>query len=488
VVSRKTILNSVIIVTAGLCVVAATQFERMANDSLWLSFLAGFHPVVLHLPIGILVALVVRTFLPFPRGRTGWLWGLAAVTSTAAFSTGLLLGAEGGYDEVMLNRHLWAAAVFTGFCWIGLWAERAERRPLVSNVILGLSVGAMTVAGHFGGIMVHGDPLAAAPWRLDPQRFARLPPLAAEVNVYSDLVTPILGAKCVSCHGPAKQNGRLRLDDLQVIQRGGHKGLVVAPGRITNSELIRVIELPLTSDDHMPPIDHHQVTEVELAVLRFWIEKGANDSVQFALAEPPASFAPILDPDYRLLPDPAAERARLAAEAAQKKQNAAERQRLQIALDALPTDLAACFYFSDAASPSLAFSLIGRATLPIAESAATQALLLECEEINTAGQVLPIEVLTELARSEKIQRLNLRDTAADHTTLALFADTPNLRLLNFYGTNIDRLSTIAGGSFSRLEKLFLGYTDLSPADLDQLRQQLPNCEVTGNLSLVPARP
>ncbi len=479
---RKIILNTAILVIPGLCVAAATQFDRMANDSLWLSFLAGFHPVFLHLPIGILAAIVVRIFLPQARGRTGWLWALAALTSTAAFATGLLLGAEGGYDEVMLNRHLWAAATFTGLCWIGLWASSSERRPAVTNSVLGLTLGAMTVAGHFGGIMVHGDPLAAAPWKLDPQRFAKLPPLAAEVNVYTDLVTPILGAKCVSCHGPAKQNGRLRLDDLSVIQRGGHQGPVLSPGRVAESELIRVIELPLTSDDHMPPIDHHQVTPVELAVLRYWIEHGANDSVQIALAEPPATFAPILDPDYRLLPDPAAERARLADEAAQRKQNAIERARLSEALSTLPTDLAGCFYFADAQSPSLTFNLIGRSNLPIETSSEARALLTECEEVNVAGTTLAVEVLQELAQSPKLQRLNLRDTTADHTTLALFADTPDLRVLNLYGTAIERLPEILAGQYPRLERLFVADTQLTSVDLENLHQMLPDCEIIGNLT------
>ena len=204
--------------------------------------------------------------------------------------------------------------------------------------------------------------------------------------------------------------------------------------------------------------------------------------MQIALAEPPATIAPILDPDYRLLPDPAAERARLADEAAQRKQNAIERARLSEALSALPAELAGCFYFADAQSPSLTFNLIGRANPPIETSPEARALLTECEEVNAAGTTLSDEILQELAQSRKLQRLNLRGTTADHNTLALFANTPTLRVLNLYGTRLSQAPLITPDMFLQLKRLYVGNTQVSASELERLREQLTHCEIIGDLS------
>ncbi len=482
---RQVILNTLVLVPAGLGVVAAALFDRVTLDSLWLSFLGGFHPVLLHLPIGVVTALAFRAFLPRQSGNGSWLWWLAALSSTAALATGYLLGAEGGYDAVLLDRHLWAAVVFSGLCWGGLWAVRTERRQLVTNSILGLTLGAMTVAGHYGGVMVHGDPLAAAPWNLDPDRYATLPPFPAEVKVYNDLVVPILGAKCVSCHGPVKQKGRLRLDDLAAIQRGGHAGPVLVAGSITDSELLKVIQLPVRSDDHMPPVGHPQVSPVELAALSYWIAQGANESIAISRDQPPVAFTALLAPGYRLLPDAAAEKARLAAEAATTAQRQSRRAQLQAAVAQLPPDLAPLFYFPDLESADLIFNAIGHPSLSIAETATCRDLLLECHEINLANFDGAPDLLPALAQSSRLVRLDLRHTPTTAADFAALARAPQLEFLNLYGTAIKELPPLPPASFPQLQKLFVGRTALSAADVASLTHLLPHCDIIGDLTLEP---
>ena len=224
-------LIGVAIVAMALLGGLAYQLDRLEVVSLWGDFLGGFHPVVLHLPIGIVIAIALQTVWRRWRGTSTegedrLLWVLAAVTATVSFGTGYLLVMGGGYQSEHLTWHLWGAAIFSSLCWVGLAASCWETARWARDMITGGVIGAVSVTGHYGGLMVHGDPFAGAPWLNDPQRFAKFGEFGPEVRVYDEIVVPILGAKCVACHGPAKQNGRLRLDSFEAIVAGGEHGAV----------------------------------------------------------------------------------------------------------------------------------------------------------------------------------------------------------------------------------------------------------------------
>ena len=53
--------------------------------------------------------------------------------------------------------------------------------------------------------------------------------LAADTVDYAKQVKPILAARCFRCHGALKQEGRLRLDTVAAIQRGGENGAAIIP-------------------------------------------------------------------------------------------------------------------------------------------------------------------------------------------------------------------------------------------------------------------
>ncbi len=77
-------------------------------DEVWL-FLGRFHPVVLHLPIGVLIAvflLELVTLLREPqklRLAIGVLLGFGAISALTAMTLGLMLASGGGYDEETLS-------------------------------------------------------------------------------------------------------------------------------------------------------------------------------------------------------------------------------------------------------------------------------------------------------------------------------------------------------------------------------------------------
>lgn len=86
-------------------------------------------------------------------------------------------------------------------------------------------------------------------------------------------IAPVLQERCVSCHGPEKQKGDLRLD------RREHAfpeedGSIVA-GDVAASEFVRRIELPDGEEDRMPE-EGPRLTVEQVASIKKWIEQGAK--------------------------------------------------------------------------------------------------------------------------------------------------------------------------------------------------------------------
>ena len=100
-------------------------------------------------------------------------------------------------------------------------------------------------------------------------------PAATKTRVqFSRDVEPILSSRCHACHGPQQQMNGLRLDRQEDALRGGYSGPVILPGNSANSKLIHLVA-GVREDLVMPPVGE-RLTAREIAVLRAWIDQGAE--------------------------------------------------------------------------------------------------------------------------------------------------------------------------------------------------------------------
>ena len=127
-----------------------------------LLFIGRFHPLLVHLPIGMLVALAaLEMFAWWPRFKNaaasaGFILVLAVPLALITAVCGWLLSLAGGYDDTLLAWHKWlgtvtavAAVVTAGFFQRGkLFAYR---------VSLFITVSLLLAAGHLGGSLTHGS-------------------------------------------------------------------------------------------------------------------------------------------------------------------------------------------------------------------------------------------------------------------------------------------------------------------------------------------
>ncbi len=105
-------------------------------------------------------------------------------------------------------------------------------------------------------------------------------------------VRPILADHCFVCHGPDnnKREAELRLDNELGLRGTAKKPGVVIPGKLGESELVRRIFNTDPEEMMPPPMAEKPLTDRQKAILKTWIEQGANWQGHWAY-EPVAAWA-----------------------------------------------------------------------------------------------------------------------------------------------------------------------------------------------------
>ena len=97
------------------------------------------------------------------------------------------------------------------------------------------------------------------------------PLTSAQKADFAQVIQPLFDAHCVSCHGPKKEKGRLRLDTLEATLKGG-KNPTFAMGKPDSSMLLARVFLDRTAGDVMPPKTEKPLTEKQKEALYAFVE------------------------------------------------------------------------------------------------------------------------------------------------------------------------------------------------------------------------
>ena len=277
-----------------------------------LIFLGRFHPLVLHIPIGLMaLAVLLDVAAVGPQKWRGavpkstWLYFLISLSAGVAVIHGILLYASGGYEgSELAERHLWGGCAFltivvlTFILKVLLAGKVGE--ALIGLIMTGLGMLVLSISAHDGASLTHGESYLSqyAPEPLkpilepgyEPKEVAPAVASVADGNVYEVAVQPIFERVCVQCHKESKSKGKLRMDTYAELMKGGAGGSIIEPGDVEDSYMIELMELPADDDDRMPPEGKPQHTDAELAILKWWISIGAPGEGSLSSHAPPAEI------------------------------------------------------------------------------------------------------------------------------------------------------------------------------------------------------
>ena len=440
-------------------------------------FIGRFHPVFVHLPIGILLFVAVLFFLSkkqkFANLSAAIAPGLAIGTLFAMVScvTGYLLSISDTYNEAAIFKHQWlgiATAIVGGISYFAY--QRASK--FFGTILIVLST-LIIITGHYGGSLTHGeDYLTSSMTSATGNK-----KVIANVNeaaVYKDIIEPILATKCYSCHGSSKQKGKLRLDLPKYIIEGGEDGKVLTAFEPGSSELINRLLLPTSNEEHMPPKEKPQLTQQEISLLHWWIETGANFTSLVKNTKQTAAIKPIL--------------AALASGAESEQKSTILPNK---SVSAISTNLLDQLKKEGIAIvPVVAGSNYVSANLIGVENISSQTFQLLTQisdqllQLNASFTSIKDEHLAQLANCKQLRKLAFNGTAISDKGLTFLTTLENLETLSITQTKItdNGINGLAG--LQKLQKLYLYQTGFTKAGIAKLLQTRPSIKIdTGGYKL-----
>jgi uncharacterized membrane protein len=410
----------------------------------WLQFFGRLHPLLVHLPIGLIVLLPVLETLgirrPSLREVAGLVLQFALVTCLVAIIFGLLLAYGSGESGSTVAFHLRGGvllAIELLFCvavrrtWLQTQHSRAYF-ALLAAVLLTL-----IWTAHQGGSLTHGSdylthymPPAlkryvapSAVWSHPDSFFAK--------HVYS-----VLDTKCVSCHGTNKEQGGLRLDSYESLMAGGNDGIVIAPRNPDGSLLLKKVTLPPSDPHFMPAEGRTPLTPDEIARIRAWVLAGAS---------PDAGSVPgiFIAGEREEAPPPVGDYSALMGEIQQMQRSQGAKL---VPVSAKPsdglvlrtTDVAATFDDSQLAkfqrfAPFIVEAELGR-TAVTDDSIATLAQFKNLRALHLEGTVVTGRTLGKLSSLSQLSYLNLSATNVTNQEVTPLKGMPKLRHLYLFNT------------------------------------------------------
>lgn len=443
------------------------------------------HPMMLHIPIGVLIGLGIVELVNLKRGlapASKWFLCIGAIGAIVVAWSGWVLHHEDSYANSFVLRWHERLGIATAVGATLCTSLRFMNHTKLYRITLFLTLGIMIPAGHFGSEMTHGKGFLLEPFEENVETYEPMQAPSSEVDTptmasYERNIAPMLEARCMKCHGPRKSKGDLRLDSIDAILAGGENGAIIqfaiaadgSRGEISveESEIYRRLLLPIEHDDHMPPESKTQLNAVEVELLQLWLAAGAPFENDFALGdgvELPST--PVADADDITLED-VSEQVEQAVDPAYL--SAIEKLRANL-VHVQPIEPGSLLLWVDfaAVAENTDDTMVQDLLFPLAES---------ISELSLARSLLTNDSLEFLAGMPNLTKLSLGQTTVDDSGLALFAGHPKLQQLRVQQTQITVNSFSVFQNLPALTGLWIWETDIAEGAVDLLRIELPNTTI-----------
>ncbi|MBC8127894.1 MAG: hypothetical protein H8M99_12205 [Gloeobacteraceae cyanobacterium ES-bin-144] len=461
-------------------------------------FFGHFHPALLHLPIGVFSLILIQeigTIFGKQRdeNKSNSLFPLffGAVSAVVAVIAGFMLyhGLSGDYaNNEIAARHLWGGLIFAIAAIltyiIKAWTVSISGNLAFYRLFLFSSVAVMAFASHDGATLTHGEDYLT---KYAPQSIRKILGLhqttpvrptvpttsSASPIVYTDIIAPILERRCVQCHKEGKAKGKLRMDTFEMLVIGGKDGPAIEAGSSAKSLIIQRIELPMDDEDHMPPEGKPDIEEHEVAIIKWWIDSGADPKKTLADYEIPAAITASIS--------------KLPATASIEKPSPASNSptpdaNLQATVAELSKVFPSALTFESQHSSSLEFTAAAlREKFSDADLVKLEKIFPHLITLDLTATKVTDKSSSLIATAEQLRMIRLSETEVSDAIIDDLLKLTKLESLNLYGTKVTDAGISKLAAMSQLKRLYLWQTAVTPEAIKSLKEMLPDLEiVTGS--------
>ncbi|MEI7586640.1 chitobiase/beta-hexosaminidase C-terminal domain-containing protein [Runella sp.] len=453
-------LTSYLLLAIHALLVFLLVFQDKVILPAWLQPVGRMHPMLLHLPIGLLIlAGMLWVFRKEFEGVNfnklfGFILSFTALTAALTALMGFFLSREEGYTADLLNWHKYTG-IGLSFLTYGLVLvhQQAVERNLIFNTFLAFSGVILAVTGHFGASLTHGENY------LFPVKERENAPLiiTEDTPVFEAAVQPILKAKCFQCHNEQKTKGELLMTTVAGLLKGGKNGPIWVAGNALNSHIIQRANLPLDDKKHMPPKGKAQLTPQEISLLTAWVQSGADVKKPLKALAANDPLKAFLEKGERKTENAAVYNFAPASESTLEKLNNPFRVVFPIAHN----------------SPALQADFFVRQMYKSEQLGELSDIKKQLVVLNLSNMPIKDEDLATIAQFENLEKLNLNNSEITGATLSKFQTLTKLQSLSLSGTKVTATSLQSLGTMPNLTEVFVWNTPILEKELAELKKRHP---------------
>jgi uncharacterized membrane protein len=447
----------------------------------FLDFLGSLHPLIVHLPIGIvLLTIAIDVFMRNKNNSVhrvitmGWFFSFFSGLLAALF--GWFLGDNGYYFESQINIHRWSGVAFVGLCFI-IWLLRYinfrfsksfNRSVNLTTILL------LMITGHFGGEMTHGQNYLFENLPYVQKKISVIPlseDKRSETDslfVFEDLVYPVLEEKCMACHNQNRAYGGLNMSALETMVKGGNSGAGIQNGKPFESLIYKRVSFPHDHPKFMPP-SGVPLSYDQIATLEWWIDNGAEKQMPVTLARNDAKIQRLMELQYGL--------------------DLREKTYLETLALASPTPeelktIQGEEYIWRFLNPEQSFLDLKftKKKIETNDLLKIQSIKKNVTWLNLTDCMLNDNHLSYLSDFPNLTRLKIqKNPLVTNKGIEALQNLENLTELNLYGTRVSNAALNTLGQMESLKKLFLWNTRITAKAIADFKAQHPDVEVIAGL-------
>lgn len=422
---------------------------------------------------------------------------MGAISALVSVILGWLLSSEGGYAENTLFWHQWLGIsvafisvlgwlYISGFLTKGthskpgklfLSIEAMEKRihSHKKNVgwTLGVLVVLVSITGHLGGSLTHGEQylFAYAPpflqtlmvcgeeSRSDKFEFHADPD---SVLLFGHLIEPVLIQKCASCHNENMRKGGLLLTTQEALLQGGDNGAVLEKGSAYDSELFKRVSLDPGSMKFMPskgvPMSYTEIT-----LLQFWINNGMSFDLTIAEDGIPEEIQLLISDAYGI---------------SAKKKPFYEKEKVSPASGETLESLRSLGYRIKKLSEDNNFlEVVAKDSLTKEKIEALLAIKDQITWLDLGRTGLQDSWMATFAQFGNLTRLKLDNNNISDAAVVNFENLNHLETLNIHSTAVGDTGLRLLAKKGSLKKIYLWNTKVSREVADAIQQENPSLAI-----------